>query len=222
MDEIKNKIESVLFMTGRFMSVEEIAEFVGIGSKGAVREAIQSLKLDYQNRRTGLAIFEEDKLFRLNIRKEYNHLSTKLVAGSDLDVPTQSTLAIIAYKQPARQSDIIKMRGSTAYDHIKSLKEQGFITSEKSGRTRILKITQKFYDYFDIVEQEALKKQFVQIAEREEKKADEMFQNEVKEDAKREMISQLGGTIEADKKREPNQITILSNVEHHEADDFGS
>ena len=35
---------------------------------------------------------------------------------------------------------------------MKILKDQGFVTSDKSGRTRILKLTQKFYDYFDVVD----------------------------------------------------------------------
>ena len=63
-------------------------------------------------------------------------------------------MAIIAYKQPVFQAEIIKIRGNTAYDHVKMLRENGFITTEKSGRTRLIKLAPKFYDYFDIVEQE--------------------------------------------------------------------
>ena len=51
------------------------------------------------------------------------------------------------------------MRGNTAYDHIKDLQQLEFVTSEKTGRTRTLKVTQKFYDYFDIVQDE-LKQKF--------------------------------------------------------------
>jgi segregation and condensation protein B len=222
MDEIKNKIEGVLFMTGRFMSVEEIAEFVGVGSKGTIRESLQELKKDYESRQTGLAIFEEDKLFRLNIKKEYNYLSTKLVAGAEIDAPTQSTLAIIAYKQPAKQADIVKIRGSTAYDHIKILKEQGFITSEKSGRTRILKVTQKFYEYFDIVEQETLKEKFAQIAERQEKDARESFAEEVKQDAKKDIITKLQQDIKKNQAEEKETISVQASQNFSEADDFGS
>ena len=74
------------------------------------------------------------------------------MTDSELDRPTQETLAIIAYKNPALQSDVIKVRGNKAYDHIKFLKGDNFITSEKNGRTRLLKLTQKFFDYFDVVE----------------------------------------------------------------------
>ena len=75
-----------------------------------------------------------------------------MLSDSELDKPTQETLAIIAYKNPIFQSEVINIRGNKAYDHIKALKELDFINSEKSGRTRLLKITPKFFDYFDVVE----------------------------------------------------------------------
>tara|TARA_Y100000031_G_C7898904_1_gene238626 strand:+ start:80 stop:346 length:267 start_codon:yes stop_codon:yes gene_type:complete len=85
MQEIKNKIEVVLYMTGKFMTVEEIAEYVGVGSIGSVREAVNSLIQDYEKRNSGLSIYEENKKYKLNIRKKYNHLSTKLGNASELD-----------------------------------------------------------------------------------------------------------------------------------------
>ncbi len=167
MQEIKNKIEAVLFITGRFMAVEEIAQFCNIGSTGSVREALKSLMETYNKRESGLEIIEEDKKYKLNIKRQYNHLSTKLISSCELDPPTQATLAVIAYKQPALQSEIVKMRGSSAYDHIKTLKEMEFVTSEKKGRTRLLKLTSKFFDYFDIVE-DHLKRDFQNIGEKQE------------------------------------------------------
>ena len=81
MQDIKNKIEAVLFMTGRLMKVDEIAEYCGIKSVGVVKEAMKALHLDYKNKEGGLEVYEEDNSYKLNIKKEYNHLSTKLVSG---------------------------------------------------------------------------------------------------------------------------------------------
>ena len=72
-----------------------------------------------------------------------------------MDSPTTKTLAIIAYKQPVTQSEVIKIRGNKAYDHIKSLREQSLISADRKGRTRLLKVTSNFYEYFDIAETEA-------------------------------------------------------------------
>ena len=60
------------------------------------------------------------------------------------------TLSVIAWKNPALQSDIIKIRTNKAYKHIGELEEAGFIESIKHGRTKLLKLTKKFYDYFDL------------------------------------------------------------------------
>ena len=152
MQETKNKIETILFTTGRFMDVEEISGLCGIGSTGIVGDALKGLRDDYDKRECALCLLEENGKWKLNIKKDYNYLTTKLLADCELDRPIQETLAVIAYKNPVLQSGIIKIRGNGAYDHVKFLRENNFITSERKGRTRLLKLTSKFFDYFDIVE----------------------------------------------------------------------
>ena len=158
MQDLKHKVEAVLFTTGKFLTAEEISNLSGLSNE----EVIQGISLlfeDYNNRDTSLEIIKLGDKYKLNIKKEHLHITTKLLKDTELNKPTQETLALIAYKQPVLQSLIIKMRGNTAYDHIKDLQQLDFLTSEKTGRTRILKVTQKFYDYFDIV-QDDLKQKF--------------------------------------------------------------
>ncbi|MBI2148044.1 SMC-Scp complex subunit ScpB [Candidatus Woesearchaeota archaeon] len=152
MQEDKNKVEAILFTTGRFIGVEELSKLCGVASLGYLKETLQSLKVDYENRNGALELLEQGDKWKLNIRKNYLYLTESLLSDSELDRPTQETLAVVAYKNPVSQSEIIKIRGNGAYDHIKTLKELDFVTSEPMGRTRILKLTSKFYDYFDVVE----------------------------------------------------------------------
>ena len=154
MDDSKKKIEAILFVTGKFMDLDEISKLCGIGSVGIVKNAINELKKDYENMNSALEIFSENGKWKLNIKKEFNYLTTSLLDSSEMDPTTTKTLALIAYKQPVLQSEIIKMRGNGAYDHIKMLKEQEFVTAEKKGRSRLLKLTPKFFDYFDVVEKD--------------------------------------------------------------------
>ena len=158
MQDIKNKVEAVLFTVGRFIDSDELAQLTGVASRGSLNDAVKSLIEDYKNKESSLEIIEENGKFKLNIRKEYLHVTTQLLDQTDFDKPTQETLALIAYRQPVIQSDIVKLRGNTAYDHISKLKEMEFVVSEKSGRTRLLKTTQKFYDYFDVVGEELKQK----------------------------------------------------------------
>ena len=153
--EIKHKVEAVLFTLGKFVSQEDLGKFCEIGSPGIIKEAIEELRKDYQNRNCSLEVQEHEGKFKLNIRKEFGYLTNKLLSSNELDNPTTKTLAIIAYKQPVTQNEVIKLRGNKAYDHIKSLRENNLITSEKKGRTRLLKVTNNFYEYFDIAENEA-------------------------------------------------------------------
>ena len=159
MQETKNKIEAILFTTGRFMESKEIADMAGIGSEGLIQQALEELEKDYGQKQGALEIVNENKKWKLNIKKDFLHLTTKLLADCEMERPTQETLAVIAYKNPVLQSEIIKMRGNGAYEHIKYLRENNFISSEKRGRTRLLKLTSKFFDYFDIVENQ-LKSKF--------------------------------------------------------------
>jgi len=144
MQDIKNRIEAVLFTVGRFVDLDELSRLTGIASKGTLNEALQSLIQDYKNKEGSLEIIQENENFKLNLRKEFLYVTTQLLDQTEFDKPTQETLALIAYKQPVMQADIIKIRGNGAYDHISKLKELEFIESEKSGRTRLLKTSAKF------------------------------------------------------------------------------
>ncbi len=168
MQETKNKVEAILFTTGRFMTIEEISRLTRVASQGIVKQAIQELKKEYDNNNSALTIFEEENKFKLGIKKQFNYLTTNLLSDSELDNPTTKTLALIAYKKPVIQSEIVKMRGNRAYDHIKILREQGFVTSEPKGRSRLLDLTPKFFDYFDLVENQLKEKLAIEESTDEE------------------------------------------------------
>src|SRR3989344_2749797 len=164
MDDVTKQVEAVLFTTGRFLTIAEISSLANISSQDLVQEALQSLIQDYSNRDTVMEITQQGATFKLSLKKDYMYITTKLLSDTELDKPTQETLALIAYKNPALQSEIVDMRGTTAYDHVQKLKELEFITSEKSGRTFLLKTTPKFYEYFDIIDAQ-LKQKFEQASQ---------------------------------------------------------
>jgi len=166
MEDLK-KVEAILFTTGRLLTIEEISNLSGIGSLGYLQELLTQLQKKYQQQESSLELVQEGNKWKLALKKEYLYLTEKLLSDAELDKPTQETLAIVAYKQPMFQSEVIKIRGNTAYDHIKVLKEQEFITSEKSGRTRILRLTPKFFDYFNVIEGNL--KNILQAKEKNEK-----------------------------------------------------
>jgi len=154
MDEIKDKIEAVLFTLGKFISLDELAKYCDIDSIDVVKEKLLELKKDYDKRECSLEIQNVEDKFKLNVRKKYGYLTNKLLATSEMDGPTTKTLAVIAYRAPVLQAEIIKVRGNKAYDHIKQLRDEGLVSSEPKGRSNLLKLTSRFYDYFDTAEPE--------------------------------------------------------------------
>jgi hypothetical protein len=74
----------------------------------------------------------------------------KLSSVALRDLMWWRALAIIAWKSPVVQSEIVRIRSTKAYDHIEELLTKGFIMREKSGRSYLIKLTPKFFEYFDI------------------------------------------------------------------------
>src|SRR2546429_8896162 len=60
------------------------------------------------------------------------------------------TLSFIALRQPISQSHVVRVRGKLAYQHVKQLKEMDLISYEKLGRSRVLRTTITFADYFNL------------------------------------------------------------------------
>ena len=168
---MKTKVEAVLYTLGKFISVDELAKHLET-TKEKVHKALEELKQGYSKKDTALDLQEVEGRYKLNIKKEHAHLSNKLLSDTEMDTPTTNTLAIIAYKSPVTQSEVIKIRGNKAYDHIKQLKDSNLISAEKQGRTRLLKLTPHFYDYFDVAEKE-VKEVFKQLTPKEENNTQE-------------------------------------------------
>ncbi len=155
--DLKHNVEAILYTLGKFVTIEELAKLAST-NPDKIKEILEQLKQDYSKRETALTIQELDNKVKLNIKKEFGHITNKLLSDKEIDSPTTKTLAIIAYKSPVKQSEVIKIRGNKAYDHVKSLRESSLISSEKFGRTRLLKLTLHFYDYFDIAKKQLKEK----------------------------------------------------------------
>ncbi len=162
-DEMSH-IEAVLYTTGKYMTLQEIADACGIGSVGIVKEALEKLRVQYGQSNGALEIQEHEGKSKLNIKKKYGFIASRLSGEAELDGPTMKTLAVIAYKSPVMQSEIIKIRGNKAYEHISQLREDGLLVSEKTGRTKELKLSHKFFEYFDVAEKE-IKDKFIDMEE---------------------------------------------------------
>ena len=87
----------------------------------------------------------------MDVKSEYASLVNKIATGKpEFTKAEQETLAVIAYKQPVKQSVVIKIRGNKAYEHIKNFIETGLLKAKRAGHTRELSLSDEFYDYFHL------------------------------------------------------------------------
>jgi segregation and condensation protein B len=111
-----------------------------------IRKAMLELINDYETRNSALEIADEDG-YMLQVKDEFSGLVDEF-APFELPTSLVRTLSAIAIKQPVAQSEVIKLRGAGAYDHIKELIARELIHRREDGRSPLLTTTKKFQEYF--------------------------------------------------------------------------
>jgi len=165
--EARKKIEAVLFSSGRKMTVAEIAKLTR-ESEDIVKKQIEILKKEFDDANSSLMIVQEGEIYNMTVREKYVSHVRKIVPRTELNKTVLETLAVIAWKAPIMQSEVIKIRTNKAYDHIDQLEESGFISKKKHSRSYLISLTQKFYDYFDLSEKTDLQRVFKRIEQKAE------------------------------------------------------
>ncbi len=163
---LKNTLESLLFSSGKKISLEELSKLSKEKNITLISETLEELKKDLDDKNSSLMLIQEGDSWKLTVREKYLPFVRKIVTQTELPKSILETLAVVAFKAPVLQSAVIRIRTNKAYAHLDELGEAGYITREKKGRTKLIKLTQKFYEYFDVPEKE-LKQKFKSIAEKE-------------------------------------------------------
>jgi segregation and condensation protein B len=154
MEDNKKKVEAVIFAVGKEITTERISSLCSLETK-EVDKIMNELMKEYSTSGNALKVVKKDSGWKLTVEDTYLPLVSSIVSSTEVDRPLMDTLAVIAWKYPIVQSEIIKLRGSGAYEHMRLLEEQGFVAKERFGRTYKVKLTQKFFEYFDLPSEEA-------------------------------------------------------------------
>ena len=204
MESNEKQIEAVLFTVGKEITVERISSLCDLSEK-KVSKIMGSLQKQNAERDHSLQLInKDDGSWKLTVRDEYLPLVTSIIKSTELEQPLMQTLAVIAWKYPILQSEVVKLRNTSAYDHMKRLVELGFIDKIPSGRTYKVRLTKKFFAYFDLPSEEA-KQAFLKLvptdvleeAEDVHKEADEVERlielDEQQKEAKDEISEAMEG-----------------------------
>ncbi len=137
-------------MKGRPITKKDLSEITN-SDINSIDSAINDLKNKYSNPSSAIELNELNNTFCLELKSNLNDFVEDLLP-SELKTSELRTLATIAIKKKILQSDLILLRGSGAYDHIKELLVKKFIVKrkQKDGRSYWLSLSEKFFQTFAV------------------------------------------------------------------------
>lgn len=144
-------VEAALYVAGRPLDLKTLANILKTRSINKVRKLARILVEEYKRRDTALEVLElEDERFVLQLKAEFTPRVRRLAIRPLLSKGPLKTLSYIAYRQPVLQPQVIDVRGHHAYLHLRELEDKGLISREKAGRTKVIRTTEFFADYFGL------------------------------------------------------------------------
>jgi segregation and condensation protein B len=144
-------VESVLFSAGKPLSVEEIQQATGLTPKH-VLEAIEHLEQSYnvdRKQETSIEVIKAGNKYAMQVKKNYADQSI-MVARPEITSDLLKTLALIAFHQPVKQSNLRHMIGERVYGDVDRLVGLHLVHSAPNGSTELLTTTRLFPEYFGI------------------------------------------------------------------------
>ncbi len=137
-------------MKGRPITKKDLSEITN-SDINSINDSIKVLRIKYSNPNSAIVLNELNNSYSLELKSSLNDFVEDLLP-SELRTSELRTLATIAIKKKILQSDLILLRGSGAYDHIKELLEKKFIVKrkQKDGRSYWLSLSEKFFQTFAV------------------------------------------------------------------------
>ena len=155
MENIGEKMESLIFLSGEEVKIEELAKFYNL-TFYEVEEILRDLK--EKRKKSGINVKMEkgfvslvsNPLYGEDIKNFFN----PEVKIKKLTKTTMETLAIIAYKGPITKGEIEEIKGVNVDKTMSNLLEKNliYISGRKKsiGTPNLYQVTEEFYSYLDI------------------------------------------------------------------------
>ena len=141
-------LEAALFVSDKPLTIDRLSKIIGIGSEKEVRELLAQIKSELEVEQSGIELTETPEGYEIRVKQEYRTTVAKLAPLADLSDGMLRSLAIVAAKQPIKQSTIVHYQGNKTYGYVVSLENKGLVKTEKAGRTKLITTTVDFERYF--------------------------------------------------------------------------
>ena len=150
MSFVKQKIESLLFVAGKPLTIKKIVDLLGKEvSKKEIVKAIDELTREYKDQQRGIQIVKAEEQVQLVTSAEASETVQKFIkeeTTSELTKPSIETLTIIAYRGPVSKIELERIRGINCSLIIRNLLLRGLITEnyDKKKREDYYKVSSLF------------------------------------------------------------------------------
>ena len=150
-NESTARLESALYSAGRPLSIEELIKASGTESRTKTLALLDLIIKKTKNAFQSIEIIIlPDGNYVFQLKPEYSATVRRYASKPILQKATQKTLSYIALEQPISSKQLLEIRGSGVYAHLKELRQLDFIKAQNIGRLKIYSTTEKFQKYFGI------------------------------------------------------------------------
>lgn len=135
-NNLKNQIESLLFVAAKPVSVKKIKEFSGASEKD-IRVACDELSQELKNNGRGVRIIKNGQKYQLVSAPENADMARKFLEDEttgELTQPALETLTIIAYRAPVSKIEIERIRGVNCSLILRNLLMRGLVECKQDKK----------------------------------------------------------------------------------------
>lgn len=153
---LESKIESILFISAKPISIKKLAEFLDAKLK-EIEDAVSALAKRLNGAESGVRLVRSGNEVQLMTSPDYTTLVRDFVKDEvtgELTKPQLETLTVIAYRQPVTKPELEQIRGVNCSLIIRNLMMRGLIEVEESKEKMgpIYRVTHDFLRFLGIAD----------------------------------------------------------------------
>jgi segregation and condensation protein B len=151
LDEATARIEAALYSAGRPLRIEDLIRASGTESRKKTLEVLKEIMKKTKSAFKALeVVILPDESYVFQLKPEYSSTVKRYASKPVLPGAALKTLSYIAYSQPISSKQLVEIRGSGVYAHLKELRQLDYISHQNVGRLKIYTTSEKFQKYFGI------------------------------------------------------------------------
>lgn len=153
---LKNKVESILFISNKPLTPKQLAEFCDTG-KVEVETVLESLKKEYNEGERGVRLVEHDGKIQMTTDKASSAVVEKFLKEEltgEMTRPQLEALTIIAYRGPITKMELEQIRGVNCSLILRNLLIRGLVESQTDKKIGVplFKVTVDFVRFLGLTD----------------------------------------------------------------------